>query len=225
MEGITIAEIVKMDDGLPISKMVTGKIGYIGKVKPPTDPKYDASQDIVIEDGTGSLYIAIAGHAPIKYPEDKGKTISFEGWYQEDKKMWRGLSKDSYQDAERGKVTKMKCTKTGKLTIGGVEIKKDEAKKEEPKKEEPKTSGSDAKKSEMIAKVETVFGVPDSNVTKFDRAEGIRDAITAFGSRRIDIDDIINFADAVIYYTCGNKDKAIEFLKKVEANIKIEDKK
>ena len=149
MERITIAEVEKIDDGMPISRMVTGVIGFIAKQKVSTftpkgenQPITKKSQGIAIKDDSGSIWVEIDDHAEI-LRESQGKVIIISGW-KNDKNEWKGIKKTSYEDEDenKNKITKHKIhvTKTGNIKVEGV--------KEEPKKEEPQKIESSGQKKE-----------------------------------------------------------------------------
>lgn len=220
MENITIAEVIKMEDGLPIAKRVSGIIGFIGKVR--KSDKYGDSQNILIEDSTGSIFVEVASHEEIKYPEAKGKRASFEGWFEEEKKMWRGLSKTSYEDGDGKTVAKIKCTKTGKMTISETGEKKEEGKPEEPpKQEEPKNDGSKRDVGNSNGNK-----VPNNyNMTKEewkekdlikDRSIAMSYAVGSFQQDKIKIEDIADFAEAIVHFIYGRKEDCEKSMVKIK---------
>ena len=147
MERITIAEVEKIGDNMPIDKMIVGTIGFIKaqeeKTIKPKDgqPILKKVQGFAVKDDTGSIWIEMDDHAEI-LREQQGKTISIYGWLN-DKKEWKGVKKgESWLDKEKVKKHKIHVTKTGNVKIEGT--------KEESKKEEVKDNKPSEQKSETV---------------------------------------------------------------------------
>jgi len=147
MEKITLAEVEKISDGMPVDKIVSGMIKFVMAQKKDVFKKDGKEiptlkQGIAIEDSTGSVWVEIKDHDAIP-SEAKGKTIQFEGWYDETHKKWAGMSKSSYEKEGKTKVS-INVTKTGKMKIISDAPKNEEIKKDEkPSKETPKEEQKD----------------------------------------------------------------------------------
>ena len=222
-EAKKIGEVIKEVDDAIIYKVV-GEIAYVGKgknVKGYGD-KDEFRQGIAIKDETGNIWINIKDHHEIPLA-DKGKIITIEAFHS-DTHGWIGCKKGSYveKDKDNKDVTKhtLEVTKTGKITVGTGEAKKEETPKETtkenaPPKETPKPADTkQTNSSESVAK---------TTETKEDRIRSMDRTIDVLIGKRIDTDDIISFANAIMYYVCGDEAKAIEEMKKVSGNIKFEE--
>lgn len=220
MEKIAVAEVIKLSDGMPIDKTVSGIIKFVGNVRTLT---HGTTQSISIEDPTGSIWVEIDGHDELNYKEVKGKMITFYPWQDDDKK-WRGLSKTSYEkkDEESGQVktvAKMKCTKTGKYKITEVDVKPPQQ-EGQPSSQQNNTTVSQSSAGSKTGEQPPVKSGVDVkaeerqywiNKDKLDRRNMIVIAIvkevlgqhTAGG--RITLSDIPKLADACFFFVEGDQ--------------------
>jgi hypothetical protein len=151
MERITVAEVLKMDDGLPVLKKVSGKVLVVKQ--PKTDSYQKTSQFIVVQDETGDIGVKIDAnekHATLVYPNDIGREISFESWQKEDK-SWCGMKKASYEK-DGVKNNYIHVTPTGKMTVGAV-VEKLVEKKEDGNKTASSTPPIESNNSQNNNKV------------------------------------------------------------------------
>ena len=210
MELKTIAEVSKLSDGMPVEKVV-GEIGFIGTPKDSSFQKdgktiTTRTQGIALKDSTGSIWVEIKDHLDIP-TTFKGKTVTFEGWYDENHKKWAGMSKTSYEKINKETqavsiMPKLNVTKTGKMIIGTAEPKKETVPTAgESPKEQPKTETQ--ANSTVMTKAD--WAMKDLIA---DRSIAFSYAKDAFVVGNIGLKDIIDFAELAFQFMRNDIEKA-----------------
>jgi hypothetical protein len=234
MEKITLAEVAKISNGMPVDKIVSGTIKVINAQKKDVIKKdgkeiTTLQQGIALEDSTGSVWVWIKDHDSIP-SEAKGKTIQFEGWYDETHKKWAGMSKSSYEKEGKTKVT-LNVTKTGKMKIMSDEQKSEDAKKEEKpsteivKDESKNTNVDTSKDTKDTTKTQVVLGKEEAckNINADFRCICIVEVVksimqqTNSGRYHYSLADMPVIVDSMIKFYLGDAVTATKMLSDIDA--------